>query len=255
MQLHLRELPKYPRKVEDLLSAELTSGDVVDPQELGLGGIQASFLLPLANALDTAVIAGLDMARHIGWDGERHFWRLGQLYRVHYVPATERPSGYHEPDEFHRGIAPSVKLLHAVVSRLAEGDAAAAIAIAQRWKLTNSPIHLRLWVSLSCNPLITSASEVGAFLLALDKKHFWSIQDYPEVAELRSIRFSELSPESQAAVAARIIKLPPRKQWPKDAALDESKRRDFIGPSGNCDVSKSQAPIFRRKPRRGWSRK
>ena len=68
-----------------------------------------------AHALDTAVIAGLDIARRIGWDGERRFWLLGQLHRVYYVVAAKRAPGEHEPDEFIGGIAPSVKLLHAVI--------------------------------------------------------------------------------------------------------------------------------------------
>ena len=199
LHLHFRKPPKRPKKVEDLFSMGLTSGKIVDPGVLELGGLtDRSFLVSLALALDAAVINGLDIARRIGWDGERRLWQLGELHRVYYVPAAERADGEHEPDEFHRGIAPSVKLLHAVVSRLVDIDISVAIEFVRRWKLTNSPIHLRLWAALSRDSRVTPANEVGALLLSLDDRRFWNLHDYPEIAELRAKRFSELDPHEQA---------------------------------------------------------
>ena len=171
-----------------------------------------SFLVSLALALDAAVINGLDIARRIGWDGERRLWQLGQLHRVYYVPAAERADGEHEPDEFNRGIAPSVKLLHAVVSRLVDIDISGAVEFVRRWKLTNSPVHLRLWAALSRDSRVTPANEVGAMLLSLDDRRFWNLDDYPEIAELRAKRFGELDPHEQAKLTARIRKRPPRNQ-------------------------------------------
>ena len=136
-----RERPARPKNVEDLFSMRLTSMRIVDPGMLKLATVtDHSFLVSLAHALDSAIINGLDIARHIGWDGEHRLWRLGQLYRVYYVPAAERAEGENEPDEFHRGIAPSVKLLHAVVSRLVDVDNSTAIEFIRRWQLTNAPI-------------------------------------------------------------------------------------------------------------------
>ena len=149
LDLHYRKPPKRPQKVEDLFSVGLTSGEIVDPGLLEIGGLtDHSFLVSLAIALDSAVVNGLDIARRIGWDGERRLWQLGLLYRVYYVPVAERADGEHEPDEFNRGIAPSVKLLHAVVSRLVDIDISDAVEFVRRWKLTNSPVHLRLWAAL-----------------------------------------------------------------------------------------------------------
>ena len=191
---------------------------------LELGGLtDHSFLVSLALALDSAVVHGLDIARRIGWNGERQLWQLGQPYRVYYVPTAERADGEQEPDAFHQGIAPSVKLLHAVVSRLVEIDISGAVEFVRRWKLTNSPVHLRLWAALSRDSQVTPANEVGAFLLLLDDRRFWNLHDYPEIAEVRARRFSELDPHQQAALTARIRKRPPRNQWPREA---DAERRE-----------------------------
>jgi hypothetical protein len=92
-----REPPKRPKKVEDLFSTRLTSGKIVDPGVLELGGLtDQNFLVSLAQALDSAVVNGLDIARRIGWDGEHRLWQLGYLYRVYYVPTAEHADGEHE---------------------------------------------------------------------------------------------------------------------------------------------------------------
>ena len=131
--------------------------------------------------------------------------------------------GEQEPDEFHRGIAPSAKFLHAVVPRLVDIDISGAVEFVRRWKLTNSPVHLRLWVALSRDSRVTPANEVGALLLSLDDQRFWDLHNYPEIAEVRARRFSELDPHEQAALTARIRKRPPRNQWPKEADANRLK--------------------------------
>lgn len=221
----LRDPPTRSKKVEDLFSTRLTSGEIVDPAFLKLEDQtdHAFFLISLARALDSAVMNGLDIARRIGWDGEHRIGRLGQLHRAYYVPTAERTDGEHEPDRFHRGIAPSVKLLHAVVSRLVDVDSSSAIEFVRRWQSTNSPIHLRLWAALSKNSRVTPSSELGTWLLSLDDRRFWNLHEYPEIAELRAMRFGELEIDKQTALIIRIRKLPPRDQWPKNADADRVK--------------------------------
>jgi hypothetical protein len=224
--LHLRYTPppKRPKRVEDLFSTSLTSERIVDPAELKLRSlVDRSFLLSLVVALDATVARGLDLGRRIGWDGERRLWRLGDIYRVYYVPPSERAEGEHEPDDFHRGIAPSVKLLHAVVERLVEVDNGTVTEILSRWKLTNSPVYLRLWAALSRDSRVMPGREVGAFLLSLDDRRFWNINDYPEIAELRAKRFSAIDPDQQTAITGRIRKRPPRNHWPRKADANQVK--------------------------------
>lgn len=212
-----RKPAKRPKRVEDLFSTGVTSGEVINPETFKLGKLaDGEFLFNLALALDAAVDRGLDIARRIGWPGESRLWELGGLHRVYYVPSNERP-GEHEPDEFHRGIAPAVKLLYAVVSRLVDIDLSGAIEFATRWKLRRSPIHLRLWAALSRSAAVTPADEVASVLLSLDDRRFWSVHDYPEVAEVRATRFKDFSFPQQEAIGARTRKGAPRRLWARSA--------------------------------------
>ena len=71
-----------------------TSCKVVDPHTMRLHEIEDDTSLgALANALESALIRGLDTARRLGWDGKRKIYKLGQLHRAYYVPATKRKAG------------------------------------------------------------------------------------------------------------------------------------------------------------------
>jgi hypothetical protein len=228
IDLYYRTLPKHPKNIEEMFSTSLTSGKIIDPDELGLSDVtDKPFLMSLAHALDAAVVSGLDIARRVGWDGEHHFWQLGQLNRVYYVPDADRVNGEDEPDEFNQGIAPSVKLLHYVVARLSNIDITSAVEFVCRWKLIKSPVHQRLWAALSRDPGVTDAKEVGMFLLPLENNRFWDLQNYPEIAELRAKRFAELEAKEQKILTARIRKRPPRNIWPKKADYEQVENARF----------------------------
>jgi hypothetical protein len=204
------------KTVADIVSAGLTSGHLVDPQTIGLDRIdEASFLTALANSLENALARGLDTARRLGWDGETKLYQLGLLYRAYFINKDQREALQHEPDEFHTGIASCAKVLHFVIERLARLRDPAAIEIATRLKLTQSPVHLRLWAAVSRDPWVTSANDVSGTLEKLDNKRFWDVQNLPEIAELRAVRFAEFEPAAQDAIIARIMKLPPRSLWPR----------------------------------------
>ena len=218
-QLQFRNLPKRPKTFHDLFQATLTSGRVIDPASLDLQTLaEGEFIVSLANALDAAIMRGLDIARRIGWRGEDLL-----LNRVYYVAESKRDVGLGEPDKYSQGIAPSVKLLYEVVSRLVDIDCSAALTFISRWKQTDSPIHWRLWAYMSRDPRITSASEVGDFLLSLDTEVFWNAYRHPEIAELRACRFSEFDEAIQKAITRRIRKGPSRNLWPKNETADRIK--------------------------------
>lgn len=131
-----------------------------------------------------------------------------------------------DPDAYNHGIAPSVKLLHAVVARISEVDLAAAQIFTRRWRLNSSPVHLRLWAAMSRNEQITPTDEVSAFLMELNQDRFWGVHGFPEIAELRAVRFRDMNARAQDAITARIQKGPPRDHWPKkvDAAKVKNAR-------------------------------
>jgi hypothetical protein len=210
--------PRKPKTVEHILSAGLTSGDLIDLNVLELANLDdVAFLTSLANALESSVNHGLDIARRLGWDGQRRLWQLGDLGRAYYVADAPRAREDGEPDAYHRGIAPSVKLLHAVVAKISRLDPAAAQNIARRWRSNGSPVHLRLWAAMSRKEQITPTDEVADFLTALDQDRFWDVHGFPEITELRAVRFRDMNGEAQKVIVARLQKGPPRDHWPKKA--------------------------------------
>src|SRR5258708_6355758 len=122
--------PPRPKTFEHLMSARLSSGNLVDLNVLELGNLaDVPFLKALATALDAAVSHGLDIGRRLGWEGQRRLWQLGDLGRVYYVFSAPQADESRDPDAYHRGIAPSVKLLQAVVARIADLLGTRALAV------------------------------------------------------------------------------------------------------------------------------
>jgi hypothetical protein len=211
-----RKPPKRPKLVEQLFSAKLTSSDVIDPRVLRLDRVrEVDFLVELANRLDAVIMRALDLARRLNWNTKRQSYQIGRVHRVYYVLEIDQTDGQHDPDEFNHGIAASVKLLHFVVARIAAFNIQAALAFGHRWKVHRSPLHTRLWSALARDSRIASAADVASALLSMDDELFWNQNTNPEIAELRARRFNEFSPPDQAAVLARLRKLPPRSQWSK----------------------------------------
>ncbi len=208
---------RRPRSVEDILSVWPTSGELVDPTKIGLHAIHESqFLTELAHGLDAEVARALDLANRIGWTVGHGLSRLGGVYRIYFVPSSERRSSDHEPDEFRRGIAPSVKLLFAVVSALKEIDLEKASNFIKQWKSLQTPLHVRLWAASARDTRIADPAEVGTFLRDCDDHQFWSLHYYPEITELRASRFAELGKTDQRAVLSRLRKQPLRTLWRKE---------------------------------------
>lgn len=208
---------RRPKSFRDLLSVKLSSGDLVDVNALELDQMEdVAFLSAAAGALENAVNHGLDIGRRIGWDGWSHLWQLGDLYRVNYVVrGGRRTDGIEDPDAYHHGIAPSVKLLFAVVSQIASLDAERSLAFVLRWKLAASAIQVRLWAAAAKSFAFVPVSDVATFLVQLNDRQFWDLHTYPEIAELRAARFQQLDAATQKLIADRLTKGPPRNFWPR----------------------------------------
>ncbi len=208
--------PRRPRTVQHILSAGLTSGDLIDLNVLELAKLNdIAFLESLANTLEAAVNHGLDIARRLGWNDARSFTGLGFLNRAYYTQPTRRDGEDGEPDAYHHGIAPSVKLLHAVVARLAEIQPIAAQPFVRRWHANSSSVFVRLWAAMARSRALVAAEVVASFFKSLDDRQFWNLHAFPEIAELRAIRFRDMNAGAQKVIVARIQKGPPRAQWPK----------------------------------------
>ncbi len=206
------------KEINDILSISLTSGPMLTPEQIRLDSIeQQPFLIELAHELDAAVTRGLTIADRQNWAHSKNLWRFGGMRRAYFLPKDERAVGENEPDEYGTGIAPSVKLLHAVVSRLRVLDIKSALGFVRRWHTTSRSIYTRLWAAFARDRELVSSTDVGDFLQTIDNHLFWSLPSYPEIAELRARRFVDLTASNQLAIARRIMKGPPRNHWPKTA--------------------------------------
>ncbi len=217
----VRKRSGQTRSVDEVCFISLTSSKVQNPHDLGLNRIEEpTFLVELAHALSAAITYALDTSRRLGWENHQS-WRMGQLRRVYYVPKNQRAEDESEPDEYLSGIAPSVKLLFFVVSRLVDLDTPLAVTFVRQWKQSSAEVFTRLWAAMSRDKRITDASDVAAFLSLISDKLFWDQNRAPEIAEARALRFAEFSTEDQNATLQRLRKLPPRTLWPKGAEKDQ----------------------------------
>jgi hypothetical protein len=116
-----------------------------------------------------------------------------------------------------------VKLLHAVVAKISGLDPAVAQYFARCWRSNGSPVHLRLWAAMSRKQQTTPTDEVTDFLTALDQDRFWDVHGFPEITELRAVRFRDMNGGAQKVIVARIQKGPPRNHWPKQVDPAELK--------------------------------
>ena len=174
-------------------------------------------------------VQGHDRVRRIHGDDE-DFWGPGaKPLRVYFVaPETgiqdRKRSG--RPVSSTRmpsspGMGPAVKLLYAIVERIAEIDPRAGKPLIGRWRVADSSIYRRLWAAAARHPGLVSAEDVGEFIAAADDREFWNIWFFPEIAELRARRFAELEPETQATIVRRLRKGPARKFWPGEMDAEE----------------------------------
>ena len=231
------EIPAAPAWGQ-LFRAELRSVDVSELHHIDLNVVsEVEFLSFLVGRLETAVRWGLDLGRFIGWEGDFRFLRLGGLIRVHLV----RNEAGEEADPDLWGIAVSVKLLHTAVERLAAVNQEGASKVVRRWLYTDCPVHLRLWAALARDGRLATPTEVGEVLLRLTDREFWSADLYPELTELRAVRFADLEPEARKKVVRRVRKGPrrdfrvapldarQRDRWSREIGVRELKRIEVGG--------------------------
>jgi hypothetical protein len=206
-----------PRTYKHLLWASLTSSNLIDLDVLELSDItDVEFLKSLASSLESAINHGLNIGRRLQLES----WKLGDIARIEHT----NTAAINDPDSHNRGIAPAVRLLYAVVERIADFEPTVTQLFIQRWRLETSPVYVRLWAAISRNRQLTSAKEVYWFLVNLDDQQFWEVREFPEIAELRAKRFCDLDPAAQNVIAERLKKSPPRSHWSRKANAQRVKQ-------------------------------
>ena len=116
-----------------------------------------------------------------------------------------------------------MKLLHAVVMRMADVHSRAAAASVRPWRDSDCSIYRRLWAAAALNGELASAGDTGNFLKTSANTEFWDLHRHPEITELRAQRFTELDPSARESILRRLRNGPPRTLWPTTDAAPEVK--------------------------------
>lgn len=209
------------RDLHDLIYASMESHSF--PETLN-GVLQkcddSAFILSLVHHLHQTIRAAFNLGRRIGWD-EKSNWRLGSIKRVYFMEGNDSEGRPSDPDEYHHGIAPSIKLFYTTLSRLAEIDPNKAQTILSEIQTSAVSIERRLWAALARSNSIAAGDVVFEFVNHLSADEFWeAVNEQPEYLELLAIRFGDMSLDNQAFLIARILKGPPRRFW-KDKNLSD----------------------------------
>jgi hypothetical protein len=220
--VHEHRRGRGAKAVLDLIAPKLDAHRLVSLADLGLGEVEnLAFLNHLAARLDCDLANGLVRADRIGGAAPQ---LANWIERVYPKLLQDGDGDANDPDEFREGFGPVVRLLFEASDRLRALDVEAARRLAQGWRQREHAIFQRLWAAAARDPRVATAAEVAAFLRGLDDRQFWSLSDYPEIAELRGLRFAELEAADRAAIEARIRRLPPtryffRTRTPEERAI------------------------------------
>jgi hypothetical protein len=214
--------PKKFKQINDILHLSVVSSTVEIGRGLNLEAVsEVDFLIELAEALEAEVARGLHIGRRIGWHADRDLVWLGGLGRVRL-----RGSGDHDdPDRFHQGIAPAVRLLMHTIDRLTRLEPAAARPFLRRWLTRSDPVHVRMWAAAALEPSLATAEEVGHFLLQRTQPQTWKVWQFPEIAELRAERFSHLSKAEQESSVGILLRGPPVAIFSRRESNEERRHR------------------------------
>ncbi|WP_210339296.1 hypothetical protein [Bradyrhizobium arachidis] len=223
-------LPKVPRKLGDLVFISMTSGDLISLHDVGLEDITNVALADeLADRLEAALLDGLHVAQRLGWTEGIDLTNseVRRVYHVSGFAGSEEDSG-RDPDAYRHGFAPVTKLLYEAIEVLARIDVENAKLRIVRWNASKWALFKRLWAALARNPNLASAECLSKFLSDLTDKEFWKVAEYPEFAELRARRFSDLDEAAKLALETRIQRLPPKTLWTNKPVPKELERYRHI---------------------------
>ncbi|MBP1852725.1 hypothetical protein [Rhizobium halophytocola] len=215
---------KHPKTVRDIFWISMTGGERVTPEEIGLSEINdRDCLFELAAALNKALLTGLNQAKRIGMIANEADSTAWLVHRVYFVPAAEFVEGGGEPDRYARGFAPTIKLLHAVFQRLSEIDGSAALRVMAAWDIDRWKLYKRLWAAAARDETLVNSEDVGRFLISLNDTEFWLSHTFPEIAELRAVRWSSLQQDLIAPIEQRLIAGEPIARLSKRLGRDDAK--------------------------------
>lgn len=195
------------KTVLDLITPKLDADRLISLSDLGMAELEnLPFFSLLATRLESELASGLARADRIGGAAPLLANWIERIYPKALLGGGGEAS---DPDEYRQGFAPIAKLLFEVFERLRTLEPDTARRHLQGWRQQKTAIFQRLWAAAARDPQMASVDEVGAFILDLSDRQFWALGDFPEIAELRGLRFAQLAQTDREAIEARLRRLPP----------------------------------------------
>lgn len=196
-----------------------TISDLISPKVIGESITSLNYLIPIINevkeitfletlyrSLSYSLVRVFYITETFGWKKDVSIMLGGGIRSVAY-------RGEHDPDHYSHGFAPVVKLLHAIVCRIGVLDRSKAQKYMRRLKDEQDALSIRLWASFASHNDWVDSDEIGEFLVETDSRFFWQSYYFPEIAELRSLKFSLLDSIHRKDIWRRIRTLPPKSLW------------------------------------------
>ena len=188
-----------------------------------------AFLLRVTHALDGQLTRTMDLLPRLSG---AHPSRQASNALLLGLYATDRLNALRSEDRsLGSGAAPLIHLLYTLLRHLSSLDCKAARRILRTWQDEPTFLHRRLWSSLAMNEHLVTGPEVGKFLRGISQAEFWDAESYPEIADLRANRFTDLTPEDQRTIASKLRRHSPRFPGLRDldatAFSEHCERRTF----------------------------
>jgi hypothetical protein len=180
--------------------------------------------------------------------GREFFGDCADVRRVYQLPTTGNGGGDDDgsdPDTYRHGFAPVTKLLYEVNDLLGRIDVENTRVRIIRWRNSRWTLLMRLWAALARNRNLASAEALSNFFSDLTEEQFWKAAEYPEFAELRARRFSDLDEVAKLALEERIRHLPPTSLWTTKLAAKDLVRYRHVRDHGHGSMKLPQNMKYR----------
>lgn len=210
-----------PRTVGHLVAVDLEPDHHVRLSEVGLADCtDGRVWQELLDRAEGALFAALHLTDRLGLT-----WSANWVARVY----PKDSEGDSDPDEFRSTLVPILRLVSAALAKLAAVDPEAARVRLAGLATRPWPLARRLWAAAALDSALAGPDKIALWLTGLSDHELWNTYQYPELAELRSARYSELTDGDRQAFEARVRRGPPVRLFRRGltkARRDQRRRGD-----------------------------
>lgn len=210
-----------PKRVSDLLAIDIEHDHHVRLGAIGISDCQDPRVWQeLLDRSEGTLFATLHQADRLGLT-----WSANWIARVY--PKDEEVDT--DPDQYRSGVVAITRLVSAALSKLGALDPAAGAARLRSLATRSWPLARRLWAAAASNPALADPDHLAVWFSSLTDEELWNVHDYPELAELRAMRFGDLPVNARELFETRVRRGPPSRLFRRSLAAArraERKRGD-----------------------------